>query len=106
VSARRAGAVVTDAGAALPAQERDLAVPERDQMLHCRVGSGGAVHIDPVADLPLRPHPAEGHERHAPLGQPGLARVAPLVGVTEHEGVDVVLVAEFFVALQARAAGR
>lgn len=69
------------------------------------VRARGAVDVDPVADLPSRPHAAEADERHAALGEPRLARVAAL-GAAEDEAVDLVLVEEFLVPREGRTAGR
>lgn len=93
------GPLVSGAGAARPAEEGDPHVAQADEMVDRGVGAGGVVDVDPVADLPPRPHPPEGGERHAAPGEPRLPGVA-VRGAAEYEAVDVVGVQQFLVRLQ------
>ncbi|MGZ8294535.1 MAG: hypothetical protein ACXWVG_15970, partial [Telluria sp.] len=69
-----------------PADEGEAAVAELGDVGHGSRGAGGAVDIDPRADLRLDEATPERGERDLPFTQPGLSAVAD-GGVGEDEAV-------------------
>ena len=76
-STQPAAAVLADERALLPADPGDPGVAALDEVVDRELDTGAAVDVHPgVPRRGLLPGPAEGHERHAVLGQPGRVRVA------------------------------